>query len=116
MAVSRSHSMRGWNRLVCIQKAGGGRNRDRTYDLCDVNAALVPTELCAPGPHPASVSAVDDTSASARPPGRGQTQATGWVFLPVACWAAWRSLMVTSTRSTPSQLWHTRLNDSGRTI
>src|ERR1019366_9074049 len=25
----------------------GGRNRDRTYDLCDVNAALVPTELCA---------------------------------------------------------------------
>ena len=45
----------------------GGRNRDRTYDLCDVNAALVPTELCAPGPPSASVIAIDDTSASARP-------------------------------------------------
>ena len=54
-------------RLVRIQKSGGGRNRDRTYDLCDVNAALVPTELCAPGSHPASVSAVDDTSGSGRP-------------------------------------------------
>src|SRR5437899_2873966 len=29
------------------RRGGGGRNRDRTYDLCDVNAALVPTELCA---------------------------------------------------------------------
>src|SRR5580698_1505699 len=45
-----------------------------------------------------------------------QTQATVGVFLPVACWAAFRSSVVTSTRSTPSQLWHTRLKDSGRTI
>jgi len=63
------------------------------------------------------VIAIDDTSASSPPPDSAtQTQATGWVFLPVACWAASRSLMVTSTRSTPSQLWQTRLNDSGRTI
>ena len=60
--------MLGWNRLACIQKPDGGRNRDRTYDLCDVNAALVPTELCAPGSHPASVSAVDDTSGSGQSP------------------------------------------------
>ena len=48
--------------------------------------------------------------------GSVQTQATGWVFRPVACWAACRSFTVTSTRSTPSQLWQMRLKDSGRTI
>src|SRR5579862_6612554 len=52
----------------------GGRNRDRTYDLCDVNAALVPTELCAPGSHLASVSAADDTSAFPPLPDRGESR------------------------------------------
>ena len=105
-----------WNPAGLYIKKNGGRNRDRTYDLCDVNAALVPTELCAPGPQPASVSAVDDTSASARPPGRFRPRRPAGSSCRLRVWAAWRSLMVTSTRSTPSQLWHTRLNDSGRTI
>jgi len=61
------------------------------------------------------VSAVDDTSGSAPVPD-GQTQATGLVCLPVDSCAAWRSSKVTSTRSTPSQLWQIRLNDSGCTI
>src|ERR1700690_1434967 len=35
----------GWNRLVCIQQTNGGRNRDRTYDLCDVNVRLEGVEI-----------------------------------------------------------------------
>jgi hypothetical protein len=32
-------------RLVCIPNSNGGRNRDRTYDLCDVNVWLTRLEI-----------------------------------------------------------------------
>ena len=34
-----------WNPLLRLQRSDGGRNRDRTYDLCDVNVRLTGLEI-----------------------------------------------------------------------
>jgi YD repeat-containing protein len=96
------------------RRGRGGRNRDRTYDLCDVNAALVPTELCAP----ARRSVPDAAMIPARPlrPGRQAGRGAGRCARPTLRCAAPRSSEVTSTRSTPSHSWQTTWNASGRRI
>ena len=102
LSARRPHSVIG----VLTPKRSGGRNRDRTCDLYDVNVALVPTELCARTRSAACDQVGRMISVSPSGSEVAAQTAVGWAARVLAS-AALRSATVTSTRRTPSHSWQT---------